>query len=55
MIMTDSGTFQSYVYGDVEVGVEEIVQFQKDIGVDVATMLDVFTRPDMTYSQVKEP
>ncbi len=54
MVMTDSGTFQSYVYGDVEVGVEEIVQFQKDIGVDVATMLDVFTRPDMTYSQVKE-
>ena len=54
MVMTDSGTFQSYVYGDVEVGVEEIVKFQKDIGVDVATMLDVFTRPDMTYSQVKE-
>ena len=54
MVMTDSGTFQSYVYGDVEVGVEEIVQFQKDIGVDIATMLDVFTRPDMTYSQVKE-
>lgn len=54
MIMTDSGTFQSYVYGDVEVGVEEIVQFQKDIGVDVATMLDVFTRPDMKYSEVKK-
>ena len=54
MIMTDSGTFQSYVYGDVEVGVEEIVQFQKEIGVDVATMLDVFTRPDMTYSQVEK-
>ena len=52
MIMTDSGTFQSYVYGDVEVGVEEIVQFQKEIGVDVATMLDIFTRPDMTFSQV---
>ena len=27
VIMTDSGTFQSYVYGDVEVGVEEIVNF----------------------------
>ena len=53
-IMTDSGTFQSYVYGDVEVGVEEIIKFQKDIGVDIATMLDVFTRPDMTYNQVKE-
>ncbi len=54
MVMTDSGTFQSYVYGDVEVGVEEIVQFQNEIGVDVATMLDVFTRPDMTYSQVEK-
>ena len=54
VIMTDSGTFQSYVYGDVEVGVEEIVQFQKDIGVDIATMLDVFSRPDMTYSEVEK-
>ena len=54
VIMTDSGTFQSYVYGDVEVGVEEIVEFQKDIGVDIATMLDIFTRPDMTFSQVKK-
>ena len=41
--MTDSGTFQSYVYGDVEVGVEEIVEFQRSIGVDIATMLDVFS------------
>ena len=54
VIMTDSGTFQSYVYGDVEVGVEEIVKFQNDIGVDIATMLDVFTRPDMTFSEVEK-
>ncbi len=53
MIMTDSGTFQSYIYGDVEVGVEEIVEFQRSIGVDVATMLDVFSRPDMTFTQVE--
>lgn len=53
-IMTDSGTFQSYVYGDVEVGVEEIVEFQKAIGVDIATMLDVFTRPDMSRREVEE-
>jgi 7-cyano-7-deazaguanine tRNA-ribosyltransferase len=51
MIMTDSGTFQSYIYGDVEVSNEEIVAFQRDIGVDVATMLDVFTRPDMSYEE----
>ena len=52
-IMTDSGTFQSYVYGDVEVEPDEIVSFQKNIGVDIATMLDVFTRPDMTFNEVK--
>ena len=47
VVMTDSGTFQSYMYGDVEVGVEEIVEFQRLIGVDIATMLDVFSRPDI--------
>ncbi|DAC47880.1 MAG TPA: tRNA-guanine transglycosylase, partial [Candidatus Thalassarchaeaceae archaeon] len=41
-IVTDSGTFQSYVYGDVEVSPSEIVSFQREIGVDVGTMLDVF-------------
>ena len=50
--MTDSGTFQAYIYGDVEVGVEQIVEFQRSIGVDIATMLDVFSRPDMTEAQV---
>ncbi len=54
VIMTDSGTFQAYIYGDVEVGVEEIVEFQKSIGVDIATMLDVFSRPDMTEEQVAQ-
>jgi 7-cyano-7-deazaguanine tRNA-ribosyltransferase len=52
VVVTDSGTFQSYVYGDVEVGVEEIVEFQRDIGVDVGTMLDVFGRPDMSREQI---
>ena len=53
VIMTDSGTFQSYVYGDVEVGVDEIVAFQRSIGVDIATMLDVFSRPDMNATEVE--
>ena len=53
MIMTDSGTFQQYVYGDeIQVGPEEIVTFQREIGVDVATMLDVFGRPDMSYEEL---
>mgnify|MGYP001212752178 CR=1 FL=1 len=53
VVVCDSGTFQSYIYGDVEVEVEEIIRFQKDIGVDIATMLDVFTRPDMSREEVK--
>ncbi len=52
-VVTDSGTFQSYVYGDVEVGPEEIVSFQRDMGVDIGTMLDVFGRPDMTREQLE--
>ena len=54
VVMTDSGTFQSYVYGDVEVGVSEIVDFQRDIGVDIGTMLDVFGRPDMSREELEE-
>ena len=53
VIMTDSGTFQNYVYGDVEVDVEEIVNFQREIGVDIATMLDVFGTPDMTEEEIE--
>ncbi len=53
-VMTDSGTFQMYVYGDVEVGPKEIVAFQRDMGVDVATCLDIFVTPDMTRAQAEE-
>ena len=53
VVVTDSGTFQSYVYGDVEVGVAEIVEFQRDIGVDIGTMLDVFGRPDMSREELE--
>ncbi len=44
-IMTDSGTFQSHVYGDVSVTNEEIVGFQRDIGADIGSILDVFSEP----------
>lgn len=50
-IMTDSGTFQSYVHGDVEVTPREILEFQRDIGVDVGTILDVFSTPDRTHAE----
>jgi 7-cyano-7-deazaguanine tRNA-ribosyltransferase len=53
-LMTDSGTFQMYVYGDVQVGPEEIVRFQRDIGVDVATCLDLFVTPDMDRASAEQ-
>ena len=53
-IMTDSGTFQSYVYGDVNVDPIEIVQFQRDIGSDVGTILDVFGTPDQTKTKAEQ-
>jgi 7-cyano-7-deazaguanine tRNA-ribosyltransferase len=53
-IMTDSGTFQSHVYGDVDVDPKEIVEFQKEIGSDVGTILDVFSEPDHEEKKVAE-
>ena len=41
-VMTDSGTFQSYVYGDINIDPIEIVEFQRDIGSDIGTILDIF-------------
>ncbi len=52
-VMTDSGTFQSYVYGKVGVGHKEIVEFQRDIGSDIGTILDVFSEPDWTEEQTR--
>ena len=54
VIMTDSGTFQSHMYGEVEVTNEEMVQFQKDIGTDIGTVLDIFTEPFWTKEQTAD-
>lgn len=46
-IMTDSGAFQQHAYGHVEVGPTEILSFQRRIGSDIATVLDIFVEPDV--------
>lgn len=51
IIMTDSGTFQSHMYGEVELTNEEIIEFQKSIGTDIGTVLDIFTEPYWTKEQ----
>jgi len=53
-IMTDSGTFQSYVYGKEGTDPVGIVEFQRDIGCDVGTILDIFSTPDDTYEDAKK-
>ena len=54
VIMTDSGTFQSHMYGEVEVTNEEMVEFQKSIGTDIGTVLDIFTEPYWTKEQTAD-
>ena len=53
-IMTDSGTFQSYVYGDVTIDPLEIVRFQRNIGSDIGTILDVFGTPRQTKTEAEQ-
>jgi len=50
-VMTDSGTFQNHVYGDVRVDPDEIVRFQSAIGSDIGTILDIFSEPDFSREQ----
>ncbi len=46
-IMTDSGSFQLAEYGEIDTTTEEILQFQRDIGTDIATPVDIPTPPDV--------
>lgn len=53
-LMTDSGSFQLSVYGDVDVNNAEIIAFEQAIGTDIGVPLDIPTAPDVRYEQAKE-
>ncbi|MFD1585863.1 tRNA guanosine(15) transglycosylase TgtA [Halorientalis brevis] len=53
-IMTDSGSFQLAEYGTIDVDTEEILQFQRDIGSDIGTPVDIPTPPDVPREQAEE-
>jgi len=53
-IMTDSGSYQLMVYGDIDVSNREIVEFQRDIESDIITPLDIPTPPDADYETAKK-
>jgi len=44
-IVTDSGSFQLSLYGDIDVNNKEIIEFQELIGTDIGTSLDIPTPP----------
>ncbi|RLI72676.1 tRNA guanosine(15) transglycosylase TgtA, partial [Archaeoglobales archaeon] len=48
-VMTDSGSYQLMVYGDVEIDNRTIVDFQQKIGSDIVVPLDIPTPPDADY------
>ncbi|MGC8514977.1 MAG: tRNA guanosine(15) transglycosylase TgtA [Thermoplasmata archaeon] len=52
-IMTDSGTFQSFVYGGIEYNNKDMLVFQKSIGSDICTILDIFSTPDDGFSRAQ--
>jgi len=53
IIMTDSGTFQSHMYGEVDLTNQEIIEFQKSIGTDIGTVLDIFTEPEWSKEKTQ--
>jgi 7-cyano-7-deazaguanine tRNA-ribosyltransferase len=50
-IMTDSGSYQLSIYGDIEFSSNEIMKFQKEIGSDIGTPIDIPTPPYVRYSR----
>lgn len=46
LIMTDSGSFQLSVYGDVKITNRETLEFQRAIGSDIIVPLDIPSPPD---------
>ncbi len=53
VVMTDSGSFQLAEYDDVDVTTAEIVTFQREIGSDIGTPVDVPTPPDADRSRAE--
>lgn len=53
-IMTDSGSFQLAEYGEIDVTTPEILRFQRDIGSDIGTPVDIPTPPDAPREQAED-
>ncbi len=54
IIMTDSGSFQLSVYGEVEITNVGTLEFQQAIGSDIIVPLDIPTHPDTNREQTEK-
>ncbi|WP_067259692.1 tRNA guanosine(15) transglycosylase TgtA [Methanobrevibacter cuticularis] len=52
-VMTDSGSFQLSIYGDVDINNEEVIEFQELIKTDIGTSLDIPTAPYVTREKAE--
>jgi 7-cyano-7-deazaguanine tRNA-ribosyltransferase len=52
-IMTDSGSFQLAEYGEIDVDTAEILRFQREIGSDIATPVDIPTGPETSHERAE--
>jgi 7-cyano-7-deazaguanine tRNA-ribosyltransferase len=53
-IMTDSGSFQLAEYGDIDTTSAEILDFQRRIGADIGTPIDIPTPPGASRERVED-
>ena len=53
-VMTDSGSFQLSVYGDVDITNSEVIEFQELIKTDIGTSLDIPTAPFVERQKAEE-
>lgn len=53
-VMTDSGSFQLSVYGDIDISNKEVIEFQESIKTDIGTSLDIPTAPYETLEKAEE-
>ena len=53
-IMTDSGSFQLSVYGDIDISNKEVIEFQELIKTDIGTSLDIPTAPFVSREKAEE-
>jgi 7-cyano-7-deazaguanine tRNA-ribosyltransferase len=54
IVMTDSGTFQEHMYGELSEGNREMVKFQLGVNSDIITIRDLFSEMDHSREKIEK-